>query len=81
MLFAFTNTKTAAAHSISYPLTIHYKIPHGIASSMPLIPLLNINKDSIKNELLNRKKGQVFNKWLKQEKENLDIVDLRHKIF
>ena len=50
---AFSNTKTAAAHSISYPLTIHYNIPHGIASSMPLIPLLLINKDSIANDLSN----------------------------
>ena len=48
---AFSNTKTAAAHSISYPLTIYYKIPHGIASSMPLLPLLIINKEAIKNEL------------------------------
>lgn len=48
---AFSNTKTAAAHSISYPLTINYGIPHGIASSMPLIPLLEINKSKISNEL------------------------------
>ena len=27
---AFSNTATAAAHSMSYPLTIHYGIPHGI---------------------------------------------------
>ena len=39
------------------------------------------SKDSIRNILLDRKKGQVFNKWLRQEKENLDILDLRHKIF
>ena len=44
---AFSNTQTAAAHSISYPLTLHYGIPHGIASSMTLIPLLHINKLSI----------------------------------
>lgn len=40
---AFSNTTTAAAHSISYPLTIHYGIPHGIASSISLLPLLEIN--------------------------------------
>ncbi len=44
---AFSNTKTAAAHSISYPLTIHYGIPHGIASSMTILPLLKINNEKI----------------------------------
>ena len=48
---AFSNTKTAAAHSISYPLTIKYGIPHGIASSISLIPLLRINGDSIQSSL------------------------------
>ena len=50
---AFSNTQTAAAHSISYPLTIHYGIPHGIASSITLIPLLQINKVSI-NDILEK---------------------------
>ena len=48
---AISNTKTAAAHSISYPLTINYDIPHGIACSLPLSPLLEISKGSIENEL------------------------------
>jgi len=48
---AFSNTKTAAAHSISYPLTIYYGIPHGIASSISLISLLNMNKDLIEKPI------------------------------
>jgi alcohol dehydrogenase class IV len=44
---AFSNTKTAAAHSISYPLTIYYGIPHGVASSISLLPLLEINRKLI----------------------------------
>lgn len=48
---AFSNTKTSAAHSISYPLTIYFGIPHGVASSISLIPLLEINKKSIKDAL------------------------------
>jgi len=48
---AFSNTRTAAAHSISYPLTAHYGIPHGIASSLSLVPLLEINGPSIENLL------------------------------
>jgi len=48
---AFSNTKTAAAHSISYPLTAYFNIPHGIASSFALIPLLEINGPLISNDL------------------------------
>jgi alcohol dehydrogenase class IV len=48
---AFSNTTTAAAHSMSYPLTIHYGIPHGVASSISLIPLLDINGKLIKEPL------------------------------
>tara|TARA_Y100000591_G_C21855074_1_gene715039 strand:+ start:30380 stop:31480 length:1101 start_codon:yes stop_codon:yes gene_type:complete len=48
---AFSNTKTAASHSISYPLTIHYGIPHGLASSICLLPLLNINGHLIESSL------------------------------
>ncbi len=47
---AFSNTKTAAAHSISYPLTSYYDIPHGIASSLSLIPLMEINGPSVEFE-------------------------------
>ena len=48
---AFSNTKTAAAHSISYPLTGKYGVPHGVASSISLIPLLKINRKKIKKPL------------------------------
>ena len=48
---AISNTKTASAHSISYPLTINFNIPHGIASSIPLLPLFEINKMAIEAEL------------------------------
>lgn len=48
---AFSNTKTAAAHSISYPLTLYFGIPHGIASSISLIPLLDMSAPSIEHVL------------------------------
>ena len=50
---AFSNTATAAAHSISYPLTIRFGVPHGVASSLSLIPLLEINGKQIKDPLDN----------------------------
>ncbi|MCL4767734.1 MAG: phosphonoacetaldehyde reductase [Hyphomicrobiaceae bacterium] len=34
--FAFSNTKTAIAHSLSYPVTMKHGVPHGIACSFTL---------------------------------------------
>lgn len=52
---AFSNTRTTACHSISYPLTAMYNIPHGVATSMTLAKFLDINKDFLydKESLLN----------------------------
>lgn len=46
---AFSNTKTTACHSISYPLTLGYGIPHGIAVSLLLPSLLVINEKEIED--------------------------------
>lgn len=40
---AFSNTKTALAHSISYPLTAYFGLPHGLACALPLVPVLEFN--------------------------------------
>jgi len=40
---AFSNTKTALAHSISYPLTAHFGMPHGLACALPLPHLIEFN--------------------------------------
>lgn len=37
---AFSNTKTALAHNISYPITIRYGVPHGLACSFTLPKVL-----------------------------------------
>lgn len=49
---AFSNTKTTACHSISYPLTLRYGIPHGVAVSMLLPSLLCINEGEIQQKEL-----------------------------
>lgn len=48
---AFSNTRTAAAHSMSYPLTLKYNIPHGIACSITLKSLFELNKVHLKSEI------------------------------
>jgi alcohol dehydrogenase class IV len=48
---AFSNTKTAAAHSISYPLTALFGIPHGVACSMTLFSLMKLNYSFIEKKV------------------------------
>lgn len=38
---AISQTRTAIAHSISYPVTIHYGVPHGLACSFTLPGLIH----------------------------------------
>jgi len=40
---AFSTTRTALAHSISYPLTSIFKVPHGLACSFTLPEILKLN--------------------------------------
>lgn len=55
---AFSNTKTAIAHSISYPLTLRHGVTHGIACSfsLPLVMRSVRDVDGICAEGL----GQIF---------------------
>jgi alcohol dehydrogenase class IV len=47
---AFSQTKTTACHSISYPLTMFYGVPHGIAASITLDAVGQINKGHFPND-------------------------------
>lgn len=44
---AFSNTRTTACHSISYPLTLELGMVHGVAASITLAKVMEINFDSI----------------------------------
>lgn len=47
---AIAQTKTALAHSMSYPLTLHYGVPHGLACSFTLTSIYS-HLSSSSNEL------------------------------
>ncbi|WP_095128541.1 iron-containing alcohol dehydrogenase PsrA [Pseudomonas sp. Irchel s3h14] len=53
---AFSNTKTALAHSISYEMTLRYGLPHGIACSftLPLVLGLAWGHDEARDRTLQR---------------------------
>ena len=44
---AFSNTKTTAVHAVSYPMTLHYGVPHGVACSLTLADFWRYNLDAI----------------------------------
>lgn len=43
---AFSNTHTTACHSLSYPLTLRYGIPHGVAVALMLAPVTRLNAEA-----------------------------------
>jgi alcohol dehydrogenase class IV len=47
---AFSQTRTTACHSISYPLTILYGVPHGLAVSLTLNAVGQINQGHFPND-------------------------------
>lgn len=47
---AFSMTRTTACHSISYPLTMKYQIPHGTAVAMTLAQVAERNHGSYEEE-------------------------------
>lgn len=51
---AFSNTKTALAHSISYEMTLHHGLPHGIACSftLPLVLGLAWGRNAARDQTL-----------------------------
>lgn len=58
---AFSNTRTALAHSISYEMTLRYGLPHGIACAFPLPMVLQraIGRDAGRDAVLARALGPL----------------------
>jgi phosphonate metabolism-associated iron-containing alcohol dehydrogenase len=53
---AFSNTKTALAHSISYEMTLRFGLPHGIACSftLPMVPSARSGANADRDAVLPR---------------------------
>jgi phosphonate metabolism-associated iron-containing alcohol dehydrogenase len=66
---AFSNTKTALAHSISYEMTLRHGLPHGIACSFPLpmVCRMALHKSPARDAVLR----QVFGEDLDAAPEKL----------
>lgn len=47
---SFSNTQTTACHAISYPLTMRFNIPHGVAVGLLLAPVMYFNEKTILNK-------------------------------
>jgi alcohol dehydrogenase len=67
---AFSNTRTALAHSVSYPITLKYKVPHGLACSfsLPMVLASVIGEDEVCDASLRR----IFGDDLDQAVTRLD---------
>lgn len=58
---AFSNTQTALAHAISYPLTMQFHIPHGLACSFSLPYIIeSLPKKSLAFEILKPYKKRIL---------------------
>jgi phosphonate metabolism-associated iron-containing alcohol dehydrogenase len=61
---AISQTRTAIAHAISYPLTTKMGMPHGLACSFLLDKLIDVNIDKITNNELEKKEIEKIKKVL-----------------
>ncbi len=82
--FAFSNTRTTACHSISYPLTMKFGIEHGLACIISLPKVMEINLEAIDEvdelfKALKVKNTAELQRWL--DEITGDIVDLKLSSF
>lgn len=80
-----SQTKTSICHSISYPLTAHLSIPHGLSCAFTMIAIINyINSKNINffDKLANKLKvssGKILEKKIKKLFYNLEVVKKNRK--
>ena len=67
-----SNAMTTAVHSVSYPLTVHFGVPHGLACGTLLPPFIRYNSGAIEGD----KESQLVNALgLKSMDHLADTVD------
>ena len=76
---AFTQTRTTACHSISYPLTLHKGIPHGFAVAVTLSSVMRRNAKAVPE--MERLQGvfdeaEGFDAWLEQTAHGVQTLTL-----
>jgi len=54
---AISITKTTIVHSVSYPLTVHFNVPHGLACSLTLPAFIRYNSEVIEGRILDMSKA------------------------
>jgi phosphonate metabolism-associated iron-containing alcohol dehydrogenase len=76
---AFSNTKTALAHSISYEMTLRHGLPHGIACSftLPLVLGLAWGHDQERDQTLQRLFGNDLDKAQGQLRDFLHSLGVK----
>jgi len=83
---AFSNTKTTAVHSVSYPMTLYYKIPHGVACSLTLAEFWEYNSKSVPEhkikhllDVVDSKSSEDFKERLKTLSREVSLPDTLKK--
>ena len=76
-----SQTKTSICHSVSYPLTAHFSIPHGLACAFTMVAIINYINKKNKNFFLKLIKElklssvQIFEKKIKKLFQDLKVKD------
>lgn len=81
--YCINYTKTSICHSISYPLTLYYKVPHGLACSYTMLNVMRYvyNKDnSFFNSLLAVMRIKHFEKLYDEIFYILNKLNLKKRI-
>jgi len=73
---AFSQTKTTAPHSVSYPLTIHYGIPHGLACGLTLPYFLTYNYQVSEDDCLDKRGIDYVKKRIEEIVSFLGVKDV-----